>query len=290
MAAKLYGGSSSRGGRRASPDAAGTTAVRAVEANLWAMHRDFARVPGAEVHDEPGLLWYAVPSRSSWLNGASRTDLSGPAADKAIRLVVDTIQPLGRNVKWHLGPSTRPKDLASRLADAGFEPTELGIPGMAVRLDAAVRPPHPDGFDLEAVRDEPDLLDWLDAFDQAFGSNPNMPAGRGHWWFDAFASLALGEGPCRLFVGRVDGRPVACSLAFVGGGAVGLYGVGTVPDLRGRGFGSAATVAGMDWGRDQGVDLAILHASEPGEPVYRRLGFEPVCEVSQWLRSVPDPL
>src|SRR4051794_14607193 len=99
------GGAPPRRGRCVSPPATRSAAVRAVETNLWAMHRDFARVPGAEVHDEPALLWYAVPSRSSWLNGASRTDLNGPAADKAIRLVVDAIQPLGRNVKWHLGPS-----------------------------------------------------------------------------------------------------------------------------------------------------------------------------------------
>jgi GNAT superfamily N-acetyltransferase len=261
------------------------SAIRAVEANLWAMHRDFARVPGADVHDEPGLLWFSVPSRSSWLNGASRTDLTGAAADKAIRRVVDTIQPLGRNVKWHLGPSTRPTDLASRLRHAGFEPTDLDIPGMTVPLDDVVRAPRPERLELEIARDEGDLLEWLNAFDRSFGGEPK---GRNHVWYAPFAHLALGEAPCRLFVGRVDGRPVACSLAFLGGGAVGLYGVGTVPEVRGRGYGSAATLAGIDWGRDQGVDVAILHASELGQPVYRRLGFQPVCEVSQWLCSVPD--
>jgi GNAT superfamily N-acetyltransferase len=263
------------------------TVIRAVEANLWAMHRDFARVPGAEVHDDPGLLWYAVPSRSSWLNGASRTDLSGPAADKAIRRVLDTIQPLSRNVKWHLGPSTRPNDLASRLADAGFEPDELDIPGMAVLIDAVIRPAVPDGLELEAARDENDLLDWLEAFDHSFGSE-QKPKGRDHYWFTPFAQLTLGDGPYRLFVGRVDGRVVACSMAFVGGGAVGLYAVGAVPEVRGQGYGSAATLAAIDWGRDQGVELAILHASELGEPVYRRLGFEPVCEVSQWLIATSE--
>jgi GNAT superfamily N-acetyltransferase len=260
-------------------------AVRAVQANFWAMHRDFARVPGAEVHDEPGLLWFSVPTRSPWMNGASRTDLSGSTADKAIRLVVDTLHRLGRDVKWYLGPSTRPTDFASRLANAGFEPAELGMPGMAAALDAVVRPPRPEGLELEAARDESDLLDWLDAFDHSFGGEPK---GRDHRWFTPLAHLGIGEGPCRLFVGRVEGRPVACSLAFVGGGAVGLYGVGTVPELRGQGYGSAATLAGIDWGRDQGFDLAILHASELGEPIYRHLGFEPVCEVSQWLSAVPD--
>lgn len=264
------------------------TLIRAVEANLWALHRDFARVPGAEVHDDPDLLWYTVPSRSSWLNGASRTDLSGPAADKSIRRVLDTIQALGRNVKWHLGPSTRPTDLGSRLADAGFEPDELDIPGMAVSMDAVIRPEAPEGLKLQAARDEADLLDWLDAFDHAFGSE-QKPKGRDHYWFTPFAHLALGDGPYRLFVGRVDGRPVACSMAFVGGGAVGLYAVGATPEVRGRGYGSAATLAAIDWGRDQGVELAILHASELGEPIYRRLGFERICEVSQWLIASPEP-
>lgn len=96
-------------------------ATRAVEANLWALQRDFIRVPGAEIHDEPGILWYGVPSTSSWLNGASRIDLPPAATDEAIRLVLDTLHPLGRNVTWHVGPSARPSDLGSRLVAAGFQ-------------------------------------------------------------------------------------------------------------------------------------------------------------------------
>lgn len=260
-------------------------ALLAVEANLWAVHRDFVRVPGSEVHDEPGLLWYTAPSRSSWLNGASRTDLSGAEADNAIRLVVDTIHPLGRNVMWHVGPSARPTDLAKRLESAGFKSSAVGI-GMTLPLGAVVRPPQPEGLQLREGRGEADLLDWLDTFGRAFQSK--APTGRDHPWFVPFGHLALGNGPCRIFTARVDGRPVACSLAFVGGGAVGVYGVGTDPEFRGRGYGSAVTLAGIDWGRERGADLAILHATELGEPVYRRLGFEAVTEVTQWVAAAPE--
>jgi GNAT superfamily N-acetyltransferase len=199
-------------------------------------------------------------------------------------MVVDSLHHLGRNVRWHLGPSARPTDLASRLANAGFEPTEAV--GMAVLLSAVSRPAQPEELEVSAVRGAKDLVDWLDSFSRSFGSKLQ---GRKHPWFMPFGHLGFdAEGPCALFVGRVGGRAVTTSLAFIGGGAVGIYGVGTDPDFRGRGYGSAATLAGMDWGREKGAELAVLDATELGEPVYRRLGFEAVCTTSQWLAKAPE--
>lgn len=264
-----------------------TAATRAIEANLWALQRDFVRIPGAEIHDDPGLLWFSVPSTSSWLNGASRTDLAADAANEAIRLVLDTLHPLGRNVTWHVGPSARPTDLGSRLVAAGFQPPSHESAGMAVVLTAVTRPPQPDGVEVRAVESEEDLVVWLDTFLRSFGKEPQ---GRSHPWLTPFGHLGLDpDGPCRLFVGRVGDEAVATSLAFNGGGAVGIYGVGTLPESRGRGYGSAVTLAAMDWGRDHGADLAILHATELGEPVYRRLGFETLCTIGQWLAKAPAP-
>ena len=57
--------------------------------------RDFARVPGAEVHDDRKMLWYAAPSNNSWLNGASRSILDAEDADAAIDRVVATIHARG---------------------------------------------------------------------------------------------------------------------------------------------------------------------------------------------------
>ena len=258
----------------------------AIEANLWALHRDFVRLPGAEVHDDPGLLWYRAPSISSWLNGASRTNLEPAAADDAIRTVVDSLHPLGRNVMWHVGPSTRPKDFPSRLAAAGFQAPSPGAAGMAVALSAVSRPSQPDGVEVKAVRSEDDLVVWIDTFLRSFGKEPQ---GRNHPWFTPFGYLGLDpDGPCRLFTAHVGEDAVSTSLAFVGGGAVGIYGVGTVPEFRGKGYGSAVTLAAMDWAREMGEELAILHATEMGQPVYRRLGFEAHCTITQWLAKAPD--
>jgi GNAT superfamily N-acetyltransferase len=84
------------------------------------------------------------------------------------------------------------------------------------------------------------------------------------------------------FVARVDGRAVSSSLAIEIDGSVGVFGVATLPDARGRGVGTAITAAAVDWARDR-ADLAWLQASEDGRNVYERMGFEVVSDWDVWV-------
>lgn len=252
------------------------------ETNVWAMHRDFARVDGAEVHDEADLLWFTVPSVNSWLNGASRAGLTRTEADRRIGMVTDVIHAKRRNVQWHLTPSCTPDNLAVLLERRGFErdastAMSMDLANLSVRLPPELR--------IVAAATQADVLEWVNTFDRALPEI--LPRGEDHPWFVPFSQLALGEGRSRLFIGRVGDEAVACSLAFVGGGAVGLYGVGTIPAERGRGYGSVVTAAGLMWGRDRGETLGILHATEMGRPVYARLGFEPLWQKTQWVLPAP---
>ena len=65
----------------------GPQAAHHLESNLWAMQRDFARIPGTTVHDDPDLLWYTTPGSNSWLNGASRCDLGSNAGERISQVV-----------------------------------------------------------------------------------------------------------------------------------------------------------------------------------------------------------
>jgi len=249
-----------------------------LELNLWSLNRDFARIPGAIVHDDPDLLWYCVPATNSWLNGASRCDL-GADAEAVIRKAVKVWHELGVAAMWHQTPTSSPSGLAEILARVGFTPDVQ--PGMAMALDRRLEDPPPD-LVIGAVSDEAGVLEWVNTFDLAIGVEPR---GDRHPWLAAFAALYLGDAaPGRLIVGHVDGVAVATSLAFVGAGAVGIYGVGTIPERRGRGYGGALTVAGVEWGRSRGASLAVLEATGLGLPVYRRLGFATVFETTSWIR------
>ncbi|MGC1521514.1 MAG: GNAT family N-acetyltransferase [Steroidobacteraceae bacterium] len=58
--------------------------------------------------------------------------------------------------------------------------------------------------------------------------------------------------------------------------AVNVY---TEPGSRRRGIARALMQAMMEWGRAQGFDRLLLHASDAARPLYRSLGFAPTNEM-----------
>lgn len=88
-------------------------------------------------------------------------------------------------------------------------------------------------------------------------------------------SLA-GDSEVQVFVGRLDGRPVGTSVSIQGGGASGVVAVGTLPEARRRGVGTAVSWAAADAGRRRGFDTIVLQASPMGFPIYAAMGFRTI--------------
>ena len=78
---------------------------------------------------------------------------------------------------------------------------------------------------------------------------------------------------------RVDGRPVGVSALLDMNGVAGIWNVGVLEDVRGRGIGRETTLAALRLARDLGLRTAILGSSPLGFPVYTRIGFVEVCRV-----------
>jgi GNAT superfamily N-acetyltransferase len=97
----------------------------------------------------------------------------------------------------------------------------------------------------------------------------------------------------RVFTARLDGRPVGTSIAIRTGEIAGLYGVGTLPDARRRGIGTAASWAAVSAGRRWGCDPIVLQATELGLPIYERMGFRTVVRYitfrSDGARTAHEP-
>jgi GNAT superfamily N-acetyltransferase len=84
-----------------------------------------------------------------------------------------------------------------------------------------------------------------------------------------------------------DGRPVACASSWFAAGVGCLGWIASLPDVRGRGLAAACTVAAANQTLELGADVVSLQASEMGEDLYRRLGFEEIFAY-RVLGATPD--
>ena len=85
-----------------------------------------------------------------------------------------------------------------------------------------------------------------------------------------------------FFGATVDGETAAVAGSVRVGETVGIFAVATLPASRRRGAGGAALSAALAHHVAAGVSRFVLQASESGAPVYERLGFSAVADVSLW--------
>ncbi len=256
--------------------------ARAIETNLHAQFLSWGGWRGAEVRDEGDLLLLSTPTSIGMFNGAFRLGLAPERADSRLIATLAYFAGRGAGMFWQVGPGTTPPDVPARLRRLGARQFDDAY-GMALRLEEfAVPGPAPDGLRIERVRDDRTLADYVAAMCQGFGS----PASVHDAFLDLYRCLGYADdAPSLHFVGYLDGQPVASS-TLQHGGVAGIYNVATVPARRGRGFGTALTVAAVCEAQRLGYRAAILHASAQGRGIYRRLGFRDYCTI-QWFGSSP---
>ena len=84
------------------------------------------------------------------------------------------------------------------------------------------------------------------------------------------------------FIATLNGSIVAQTLVLFGGGVAGIYNVGVVPEVRGRGIGKAIVRAACLHAREKGYHYATLNANHMGRPVYEQLGFQWISNGRTW--------
>jgi hypothetical protein len=139
----------------------------------------------------------------------------------------------------------------------------------------------PSELEIVRVRTPAEVVEFEDVSVRGFGTEDDgVEPGTYH------PPSILEDDAMQMFIGRVGGRAVAASMAYVLGGAVGVFGVATVASARKRGYGAALTRAAML--PETGLP-AVLAPSEEGASMYRRLGFEPIGALTIWTRAAPAP-
>lgn len=257
----------------------------ALEGNLVEFLAYYGKVPGARIHQDATVTWVLTGIREPFFNAVVRTSLPPAQLDAAIDV---TLAPfLARRVPmlWWVTPATRPAGLGAHLEAHGLVYRGEG-PGMAADLRTLPADGGaPPGFSVEEVASIGTLREWIRTNEEAYGAGP-APADPTY----VAAEAAVGFGvhlPYRRFLGRLNGAPVATAALFLGAGVAGLYAVACVGSARGRGIGSAISLAALHAARADGYRNAVLESSPSGFNVYARLGFRECCRLRSYIWNPP---
>lgn len=235
---------------------------RAADINLAHAWAAMGHAMGADVAERSELTMVATGVPIPFFNGAYLLD---PAADPVATIdsAIEFFRPHGVGWLFWLREGVAPQLLQAGLA-AGL-PNVGGPPAMGV-APIPPSPPAPADLQIDMATEAADVVAHGELLRVAFG----VP----HDVADLFAEpKLLDDDSLAVFVGRVDGVPVSCSLLAVSGHTAGVYNVATPAEFRGRGYGAALTWAAITEGARRSCTHAILQASQLGYPVYKRMGF-----------------
>jgi len=256
--------------------------ARLNEANIYEFLASLAVGGDAEIITTPHLTYFSDSHiLSPMFNAVTWSDIPPDDVDTTIRETIQYFVTRKRPMAmWWVGPSTKPADLGERLLANGFMAFHHEAPAMAADLHTLPQTIHtPPGCTIDIVRTSSDAQIWADTFSTIY----DVPSFAGQAWHDAAVRFGFDNAPFSLYLGRLDGRPVATGMLACSAGVAGLLGIGTMPDVRGRGIGTAITLQPCIDARARGYNTAVLFATEDGFPLYQKLGFREVGSISRYL-------
>jgi ribosomal protein S18 acetylase RimI-like enzyme len=166
----------------------------------------------------------------------------------------------------------RSPEVERAAVEQGFEPAPP-MPGMAVTRDG-LREPAEQDVQVLRVETADGLAQALAVGAAAFGISPELLA-------SVYALEVAELDGLRYYLARVEGRDVATAAGYTIGEGVTIFNVATLPEHRGKGYGSAVTASAARDGFGDGAQFAALQSTKMGESVYKHLGFR---EVETYVR------
>ena len=256
--------------------------IDALYANLEDHYAHLARMSGSEYHRDADVAWFVSGRTENFFNAVVSAAFEPTAAARRVDEVLRPFVDRGIPMRWWTDERGLAADLDGLLERRGFE-LRWDVPGMTMDLASLVAArtdvASPDGLEVRRVLDEAGLRAWAATFATAYG----LPKDAADVWFAALAELGLDrDAPLRRYLGLLGGEPVATATMHLGGGAAGLYQIGTIPEVRRRGIGAEVTLAPLLEARAEGVRFGVLKASDLGRGVYERLGFRERTRLRQY--------
>ncbi|MEZ2130070.1 MULTISPECIES: GNAT family N-acetyltransferase [unclassified Sinorhizobium] len=230
-----------------------------------------------EVCDLPGLAIRWSDTKFAFFNCITLTDIGADTRlldERLTQAVAYMRARSGSGLIWLfedlLDESAR-KALPEAAKRAGLSLALTGY-GMAGDFLPIAEPSHPD-LRFVRVTTEEELTAYADLNSRAYGIP--LEAGR-----DGLCGSALWKSGMYTYLGLENGIPVSAAATVETDGCLFLALVATAPEAQRKGYGGATVRKALYEGaKATGLTRTVLHATEAGFPVYKRIGYESVATI-----------
>jgi GNAT superfamily N-acetyltransferase len=237
--------------------------IEAADRNFLGSYRKLVEhMPAGGTRDFGGVFAFVTGLPIGMFNGCIVTAPAAGELGAALDWIVEHDVPYRLWIHEELADQ-----LAETVRERGMEQGAWLMPQMV--LQPVPEPPSPTPEVRVGAVSDPRSLDEYRRVSIEDGTSENVAR---RLFSDSFAA----DSDVQLLIAYLADRAVGTSLAIRTGDVSGVYAVGTLPEARRRGVGTAATWAAVAVGRDWGCETVVLQASEMGFPVYRAMGFRTV--------------
>lgn len=222
-----------------------------------------------KIYETENYMIYSigVESTDAHLNGA--LCLNDDYAEEMLKKADDFFKDLGLDYTVWVRDHADFK-LEELLKNRDLHPRRT--PGSAVMaIEERIRDVDlPEGFKVKGVNNKGDIKNFARVTKEAF-EKTDVEIEK---MFETEETLIHDD--IIAYVIYKDDEPVSAVLTVISEEVAGIYWVGTVETARGQGLGSFVTQISTNAGFDSGKNLVILQASEAGERVYTKLGYQTI--------------
>jgi ribosomal protein S18 acetylase RimI-like enzyme len=235
-----------------------------------------SRAPG-EVRELRGVSIAAAGATFQMFNAAFLSARVGSEAELTQRILLASLHFDARGLEWAYWVCEgwldgRTRRHSRRVFERQGLRHSVDMPGMAAEhIEPPVKPLP--ALDVRRVADGP----TRDAFCAIGAVCFHVPLS---WFREVFDSGRVWQ-TFAGYVGYADGEPVSTTAIVMGGDALGVYNVATLPGHQRRGYGEAVMRHALaEAQRRHGIERSVLQSTPAGYALYERMGYRTVTSVT----------
>ncbi|XDD49919.1 GNAT family N-acetyltransferase [Leptospira sp. WS92.C1] len=235
--------------------------------NYVDLHRVFSKLLDAKILDRKSFVFYANPD-SDWF---TRIILKKNPDPQILKAELEELRKLG--YKSDILDFLNIRDHEPILNQIGYDSCNEQV-GMFLSGNPNYKNENviSSKLDFRKIRDKNELKVWLKIVNESFHSDDRE---------NLYLRLLSVES-FSVYAGFFKNTLVTTGMTFYNGRSYGLYSITTDPQYRGFGYASEIVRFILNQIRSEFSGIVILHATDMGKGIYKKLGFEKSILLRHW--------